>query len=139
MLQIARERRARFALGVGILFLACATLNLAQDAKKPAAKPAEKPAAKKKTIRGRLPAYYGQIGLSKEQREKIYQIQANYRAKIEELEKQLAELRAKQQAEIDAVLTPDQKKRLEELRSRARSRRSATKSSNTAEKRSGGQ
>jgi Spy/CpxP family protein refolding chaperone len=64
----------------------------------------------------RVPRFYGQIGLTTEQREKIYAIQAKHMEKIEVLNKQLDELRAKMSAECDAVLTDAQRKLLEQRR-----------------------
>jgi len=78
---------------------------------------------KRKKPRGRLPNYYGKVGVSEEQREKIYAIQAMYRPKIEALEKQIAELKAKEDAEVEAVLTPEQKKKVEESRAAAAKKR----------------
>ena len=86
---------------------------------------AEKTKAARKRPRGRLPMFYGQIGLSREQREKIYEIQAKYRSQIEELMKQLAALREKQKEEIEAVLTDEQKERLAKLQEEAKKRRAA--------------
>ncbi len=128
--------------------VACAVLGLsvlahgpdrsanAQDgAKKAAAKKGEKTKkgakkAPKKKARGRLPQYYGQIGLSEKQRADIYAVQATYRTQIQDLLKQLAALRAKEKAEINAVLSDEQKqdlaKRLDEA-SKSRSKKGGAK------------
>lgn len=88
------------------------------------AKVAKKPA-------GRLPAQYGKLGLSDEQRYEIYSVQANYRKQIDELQKQIDSLKTKQSSEIEAVLTADQKKKLDELldaaKKAAEARRSKSK------------
>ncbi|NOX53516.1 MAG: hypothetical protein GXP27_03590 [Planctomycetes bacterium] len=86
---------------------------------------AEKSKTARKKPRRRLPMYYGQIGLSRDQREKIYEIQAKYGSQIEELMKQLAALRQKQKEEIEAVLTDEQKERLTKLQEEGRKRRAA--------------
>lgn len=78
---------------------------------------------KRRKARGRLPNYYRAAGVTDEQREKIYSIQSSYREKIEPLEKQIAQLRAKMTTEIEAVLTPEQKKKVEELREAAAKKR----------------
>lgn len=61
----------------------------------------------------RLPANYGKIGVSDDQRKKIYEIQNKYSEQIANLQKQLAELRSKENAEVEAVLTAEQKKALQ--------------------------
>jgi peptidoglycan hydrolase CwlO-like protein len=48
-----------------------------------------------KKPRGRLPAYYAQIGLSTEQRDHIYKVQSTYRKQIDELQKQIDALKKK--------------------------------------------
>jgi hypothetical protein len=71
----------------------------------------------KTRIRGTLPPNFGKIGLSDEQKQQIYRVQAKYGAKIDELEKQIETLKAERTAEYHKVLTPAQRKRLEEIRS----------------------
>lgn len=78
------------------------------DTKAAPAKVAKKPA-------GRLPAQYGKLGLSAEQRTKVYSVQANYKKQIDELQKQIDALKTKEDTEVEAVLTADQKKKLDEL------------------------
>ena len=81
----------------------------AQDAaKKPEAK---KETKERKKPRGRLPNYYGEV-VNEEQRTKIYEIQATYREKMEELRKQLAALKKEQDEKVNAVLTPEQRSTL---------------------------
>lgn len=80
---------------------------------------------KPRKFRGRLPAYWGRIGLSTEQRKKIYGVQLSYRPKIQMLQKQLEELRDKQAKEMEAVLKPEQKKKLADLLEAARKKRAA--------------
>jgi Spy/CpxP family protein refolding chaperone len=63
-------------------------------------------------IKGILPAGWGKIGLSQEQKEKIYKIQADYKAKIKKLEDQVEELRAEMRAQERSVLTEEQKRKL---------------------------
>jgi len=65
--------------------------------------------------RGQLPANWSKLGLDDTQKEKVYKIQAEYRPKIEDLQKQLAEIRDKEKKDLEAVLTPAQKARLREI------------------------
>lgn len=81
--------------------------------------------AKKKRRRkpkGRLPAYYRTV-VTPEQREKIYTIQEQYTDQIEDLQDQIADLKDKQKAEIVAVLTPEQKKKIDEIAAEAKAKR----------------
>jgi hypothetical protein len=98
---------------VGIVSVATRPSVVAQESGK--AVKAEKGDGAKKAARSgdRLPANYAKIGVSDEQRKKIYEIQNKYGEQIAALQKQLAEIRAKEQAEVASVLTPDQKKALE--------------------------
>jgi Spy/CpxP family protein refolding chaperone len=74
------------------------------------------------TFRPRLPMYYGKV-VTEEQRQKIYDIQRKYFPQIRALQKQLDALIAKRDAEIEAVLTPQQKAEIERLRKEAAARR----------------
>jgi hypothetical protein len=101
-------------------------LSLAQHplrGEDPAAKPEAKPAAKERAKpRGRLPANYGKV-VDPLQTEKIYAIQDQYEPKIEALRAQLKDLVAKRDAEIDALLTAEQREKVKELADAAKARR----------------
>ncbi len=86
----------------------------AQD---PATKPSSPPAQKKQTRR--VPDYFGQIGLTPEQKNSIYAVVDRRREKIEALEKQIAAERAEMLTECEAVLNETQKKLLDNLRKAA--------------------
>ena len=85
----------------------------AQESEKAAAKSEKGDDDKKAKSGDRLPPNYGKLGVSDEQRKKIYQIQQSYDGQIAELQKQVAALRAKEVAEVEAVLNADQKKALQ--------------------------
>lgn len=72
--------------------------------------------------RGRLPAYYGQV-VSPEQRKSIYAIQAKYASQIEDLQKQLTALKSEQNAEVEAVLTDEQKSKVAAAAAEAKAKR----------------
>jgi len=104
-----------------------------QSAGQPAAEtPAEKPvpektvAAKKREFRGRLPAYYSQV-VDQKQRKEIYAIQREYAPKIDALKAQLAALVADRNEKVDAVLTPEQLSKVEQLKAEAKAKREKTK------------
>ncbi len=67
-------------------------------------------------VKGQLPAQFKKLGLRDDQVQKIYKIQTDYRGKGADLEKQLKELKNKEKAEVEAVLTEEQKNRLKEIR-----------------------
>jgi Spy/CpxP family protein refolding chaperone len=84
-----------------------ASVGVAQDKPKDA-----KPDGKAK---GQLPTYWKQLGLSDEQVQKVYKIQAKYNDDIDKLEAQIKDMKEKMAKERSAVLTAEQKKRLEDI------------------------
>jgi len=82
----------------------------------------------RKKPRGRVPNHYGKLGLSPKQKETIYGIQAKYDQQIDALEKQIEELEAEEDQEIEDVLTDVQRARLQEILKEVEARRK--KSSN---------
>src|SRR4051812_46529050 len=64
----------------------------------------------------RVPDYFGQIGLTPEQREAIYKIRGKHQAKIDELERQIDEIQAQTLVECEGVLTDTQKQMLAQRR-----------------------
>lgn len=99
---------------------------LAQKKEESAAKETKaetKPARKK--ARGRVPAHYGKLNLSQEQKDKIYTIRAEYKTQIDSLKKQLEALKEKEMQECETVLTADQKKDLTKFVAEAASKRKA--------------
>ena len=90
---------------------------------------AEQPAAAAKTDanaakkpKGRLPAYYGKVVTDK-QREQIYEIQGKFHEQIAKLQEQLNALTAKRDAEIEQVLTDDQRTEIARLKAERKARR----------------
>lgn len=122
------------ALLVLFSLLAVAGSPLAQEKQNADQGDAAKPAATRRAPRGRLPNYYRQV-VTPTQREKIYTLQASYAEKIEVLEKQIAELEAKRDAEVEALLTPEQREKVKALAEEARKRRAerAAERAGTAE------
>ena len=70
---------------------------------------------KDKGKKGSLPANYGKLGLSDDQKKKIYAIQDEYGTKIADLKKQIDELTKKEHQEWYAILTDDQKEQLKKI------------------------
>jgi hypothetical protein len=67
------------------------------------------------SLRGVLPANFGKLGLSDEQKQKIFKIQADTREKIGELEKRISEMKEKERQDVLSVLTEEQKKTLKQI------------------------
>lgn len=78
-----------------------------------------------KKAKGRLPAYYADI-VTEEQRDKIYTIQAKHQDKIAELTASLAAANKARDAEIEAVLTPEQKVKLKAAQDEAAAKKAKT-------------
>ena len=95
----------------------------------PPAAAAENGAAKKP--RGRLPAYYGKVVTDK-QREEIYAVQAKFNDEIAKLQQQLETLSTKRDAEIEKVLTDQQRTEIARLKSERKARRAEDSSSDAA-------
>ncbi len=74
----------------------------------------------------RLPNNFGKLELSGEQKEQVYTIQKKYAAEIESLEKQLAALKAKRDAELQGVLTAAQKETLKSIQSTPKTKKAKT-------------
>jgi hypothetical protein len=60
----------------------------------------------------RVPPGYARLGLTDQQKDRIYKIQADYYPKVQGLQKQLDGLRAERDAKFEAVLTREQKSML---------------------------
>lgn len=65
--------------------------------------------------KGYLPQNWSKLGLTDEQRQKVYQIQGKYNEEIDRLEARVMELKEKMAKERLEVLMPEQKKRLETI------------------------
>ncbi len=99
---------------VGLLVLTGGLAGQEKPEKKDDPKDAKKADTPTK-VKGQLPQGWGKLGLSDDQKQKIYTIQAKYGEEIRMLEAQIKDLREKMRKEERAVLTPEQKKKLEEM------------------------
>lgn len=72
----------------------------------------EDPPAK---LKGVLPPNWKKLGLTDAQVQDIYKVQNKYNEEISKLEAKIKELKAAREKEEKAILTPDQKKRLDEI------------------------
>lgn len=64
---------------------------------------------KDKKPKGMLPFGWKDLGLSAEQKAKVYTIQAEYKTKTQKLEDEIKALKAQEKTELVKVLTPEQK------------------------------
>jgi len=65
--------------------------------------------------KGTLPANWGKLGLTEDQKQKVYRVQNKYNDEIDVLELKIKEIKEKLAKERLEILTPEQKKRLREL------------------------
>ncbi len=126
-------RRFLAAVATSAFFLAVGTLAplSAQD---PATTKADaKPARKPYDPARRVPPYFGQVGLSSDQKESIYKVRARHLEKIDALQKQLDEAKAAMMADCEALLTDAQRKLLADRRADARQKAQARTAAAKAE------
>ncbi len=92
---------------IGLVVLALTLVvgaGVTQDTKKDDKKETKK-------AKGQLPQGFKDLGLTDEQKIKIYSLQGDYKGKIAELTKQINEMKKVEMQEIFKVLTEDQKKK----------------------------
>lgn len=85
----------------------------------------------------RLPNFYSKVGLRQTQREAIYDLQDRYADKIEELIRQVEELRKERDTAIEQVLNDDQRAELKKLIAEAAAKSQAKKAAAEAAKAAG--
>jgi hypothetical protein len=108
-------------IGSVCLLTALVTLTTAQDTKAPA-----KP-------KGRLPAYYGDV-VTEAQRGQIYTIQGKYNDQIKKLQEEIKTLADKRDAEIEGLLTAEQKTKIDTLKAEAGKKKADAGKTATEEK-----
>jgi Spy/CpxP family protein refolding chaperone len=111
---------------VGGLAVAPSVLSQQGDAtRKPAAANAAPEGQEKaKAPRRRLPPFVARV-VTPQQREQIYGVQDKYQEQIDALEAQLDAVFEKRDADINAVLTPEQREQVAKLREEAAQRSAA--------------
>jgi hypothetical protein len=138
MTSILRSAAAVLVSAAALTILSGSLPLFAQEpGKAPATAEAKKTAKRTADPTRRVPDYFGQLGLSDEQRESIYKIRAKHQPRIDELEKQLDDVRAQMVRDCETVLTETQKKMLTERRASATEARAKKNSSASAEKSKG--
>lgn len=128
-------KKALFGLSVVPVVLALSVFDGRVSADDKAEGKAEVKKKERAKPRGRLPAYFAAV-VSQEQREKVYAIQAKYRKQLEDLQRQIDELEAAQDKEVDGVLTPEQLEKVNAKREEAKAKRAARFNKSKASKKS---
>jgi hypothetical protein len=67
-------------------------------------------------VRGSLPPLYKKLGLNAAQVQQVYTIRAGTRAKVDQLQAQIEQLKRQEKVDLDKVLTDAQRNLLRELR-----------------------
>ncbi|MFO0877392.1 MAG: hypothetical protein U0840_08455 [Gemmataceae bacterium] len=106
---------SRIRIGGLVLVLALMGTAFAQDKDKDKPKKPEEGTTTK--LKGQLPPYYKKLGLRDDQVQKIYKLRADYKQKVDDLKKKMDLLKVDEKESLEKVLTPEQLKRLKELRS----------------------
>lgn len=113
-------------LGGAIAVFVCGSLvGLAQEDPKPAKATAE---VKADAPKGRLQSHFGKLGLTDQQKAKIYASNSRFEEQIDELEQKIADLKIKRDQDAEALLTDAQKKLLKSLIEAAKEARAKGKS-----------
>ena len=97
------SRRVVCVLGSVCLIMLLASSSWTQETKS------------RKKATGRLPAHYGAV-VTPDQKTKIYTIQAKYAEQIRKLADEMKALTEQRDAEVEGVLTAEQKQKVEALR-----------------------
>src|SRR5262249_49136956 len=63
-----------------------------------------------------LPAYYGKLGLREGQKQTILKLRAGFKAKTDDLQRQIDKLKGEEKEALEKVLTKGQRKRLHQMR-----------------------
>ena len=98
-------RTVRLLFGMVMLAGLVTPIVVAQDKK-------DSPPGK---VRGQLPQNWGKLGLTDEQKQKIYEIRNKARVKIDELKAQIKDLQDQEEKDMVKVLTDTQRSRLREI------------------------
>jgi peptidoglycan hydrolase CwlO-like protein len=107
-------RSALLALITGLLVLSGGSIgqeNKSKEDPKKVDKAKDEPAKAK----GVLPPNWKKLGLSDGQVQDIYKVQNKYDAEIDKLQAKIDELKANRTKDMKAILTAEQKKRLDEI------------------------
>ena len=106
----------RIRVWVGVLALAVLSGGLLLGDDPPKKTTDTKPGPTPPVVRHQLPSGWKALGLSDDQKKKIFAIEDDYDSKITALKKQIENLTKEERSKKYEVLTDDQKKRLKDIR-----------------------
>jgi Spy/CpxP family protein refolding chaperone len=95
----------------GLLALVFGLVALSTDLTGQDKKPSDPPGK----FKGVLPPNWKKIGLTDTQVQEVYKVQGKYNDEIDKLEAKIKELKSTRDKEMKAVLTAEQKKRLDDI------------------------
>lgn len=95
---------------------------MAQDQKAGAKAESKTSATEDGKLTGRLPAYYATV-VTRDQKQQIYKIQQEYAPRVKELQTQIDNLNKQRDEKIEALLTAEQKQKVEALKTEAAAKR----------------
>ena len=105
-----RKRVCFWAVGVVLASVVGLPLAAQEPSGVRPADPTKAPASKKVADASRrVPPFFGQIGLTPEQKEEIYKVRGKRQSQIESLHKQIAQLQSETLAECESLLSDSQK------------------------------
>ncbi|MEO6809060.1 MAG: hypothetical protein ABI353_08095 [Isosphaeraceae bacterium] len=110
-----RSRIRMLSFGLAAV-LAAGTLPVLAQAPGNVPRSSAKPARKAYNPARRVPAYFGKVGLSTDQKETIYAIRGKYQEKIASLQQQIDQMRAQELTECEEVLSEPQQHLLDQER-----------------------
>jgi len=113
-------------LSATLLGITCAAANVKDTENKAPDQAAAREHKKVKPVKGRLPAYFRTV-VTDGQRQKIYVIESEYAPRIRELKEQLKAITDERNAKINAVLTPEQRNKIAQLKEAAKEKRRKAK------------
>jgi Spy/CpxP family protein refolding chaperone len=99
----------------GLFALTAALAVLSSDLTGQDKKDDKKPAEPVGKVKGVLPPNWKKIGLTDTQVQDIYKVQNKYNDEIDKLEAKIRDLKTTRDKEMKAVLTAEQKKRLDDI------------------------
>jgi hypothetical protein len=107
-------RASLFALLAGLIVLSGGLIGQEKKTKEEPKQDAKKDEPPMKA-KGVLPPNWKKVGLTDPQVQEIYKVQNKYDAEIDKLQAKIEELKANRTKDMRAVLTADQKKKLDEI------------------------
>lgn len=123
---LLRSRVGGVLMGLSLVGVLGAIPSLAQDQAR------EKAGASASVSYRRVPTYFSKIGLTPEQKEKIYAIRGKHQTQVDELKRQLEEVQAQEMVACESVLNDAQKQQLEQFRNAPRAKSKTTTRSSKA-------